>query len=56
MKTLTLRPNLSLFLSLSLSQIGIEAGFYTIKTAFSSPTSVQEGLEIVRRTGAKVRG
>jgi hypothetical protein len=35
-------------------QVGIETGFYTVKTAFSTPFSVQEGLEMVRRTGAKV--
>jgi hypothetical protein len=35
-------------------QIGIESGFYTVKTAITTPASVQEGLEIVRRTGVKV--
>mmetsp|Transcript_4046 Transcript_4046/g.4168 ORF Transcript_4046/g.4168 Transcript_4046/m.4168 type:complete len:638 (+) Transcript_4046:100-2013(+) len=32
---------------------GIEASFYTVKTVFATPSSVREGLEIVRRTGAK---
>ena len=36
------------------AQIGIESGFYTVKTAITTPASVQEGLEIVRRTGVKV--
>ena len=34
-----------------MQKVGIEAGFYTTKTAFCCSASVQEGLEIVRRTG-----
>jgi hypothetical protein len=36
-----------------MQKVGIEAGFYTSKTAFCGSTSVHEGLEMVRRTGAK---
>ena len=55
--TLIIALNISyifFFIFCLILKIGIESGFYTVKTAFATASSVQEGLEIVRRTGAKV--